>query len=107
MNLAGSSTNGSWPDCSNQMSLFEGAVKTSMYAMLISWRDPVIVAPDEEEYGYLLRGYEIDGIQVRDFWPHRIEREPEAAPGPRQMADRRLRAGEYGSSQLPQRPWAR
>ena len=35
-NLAGSSTNGSWPDSSNQTSLFEGAVSRSIYATLVS-----------------------------------------------------------------------
>ncbi len=29
LNLADSSTNGSWPECSNQTSLFEGAVSAS------------------------------------------------------------------------------
>jgi AcrR family transcriptional regulator len=29
LNLSGSSTNGSWPECSNQMSFFEGAVSAS------------------------------------------------------------------------------
>src|SRR5690242_17111455 len=36
LNLAGSSTNGSWPECSNQTSLFDGAFRTSMYATLAS-----------------------------------------------------------------------
>jgi hypothetical protein len=36
LNLPGSSTNGSWPDSSNQTSSFEGAVSASKYATLVS-----------------------------------------------------------------------
>jgi hypothetical protein len=36
LNLAGSSTNGSCPESSNQTSLFDGAVSASMYRTLVS-----------------------------------------------------------------------
>jgi hypothetical protein len=36
LNLAGSSTNGSCPESSNQTSFFEGAINASMYATLVS-----------------------------------------------------------------------
>jgi hypothetical protein len=36
LNLSGSSTNGSWPECSNQTSFLEGAVSASKYARLVS-----------------------------------------------------------------------
>ena len=36
LNLSGSSTNGSWPECSNQTSFFEGAVSVLKYVTAVS-----------------------------------------------------------------------
>ena len=36
LNFSGSSTNASWPECSNHTSVFDGAVSASKYATLVS-----------------------------------------------------------------------
>src|SRR6478672_13177898 len=52
------------------------------------WRNPVILATEEEERRHLQCGHEFDEIQARDLRPHRIHREPEPAPSAGQLEDR-------------------
>lgn len=50
---------------------------------IITWRHPVVEAPQKEERGHLQCGRERQEIQPRHLAPHRVERKPKGAHRPR------------------------